>query len=258
MAGLAASVPAHQAKMADKTALLIAAHGDRGGRGGNAALLALCQGLEQGCGFATVAGGVLKGEPPLEAALEQVLAGGASRLLVYPLFMAAGYFTKKVLPGRIMAHLKAGRHRLALTFAAPLGTDQALPALSLRRSLETAQKAGFDPAGSRLLIVGHGSGQGPESARATRDFAARVRQRSPFACVETAFLEEEVFLKEALRQTSKPTVVEGFFSGDGMHAGDDVPTALAETGANAVYAGSIGADPRLGALIAASVGAFQI
>ncbi len=241
--------------MSEQTALLIAAHGDRGGQGANRALAAHCRRLQKdgGHGFRLVVGGVLKGRPSLEGALEQVVESGARRLLVYPLFMADGYFTRKVLPRRVADALAALRAVLEVAYAPPLGADDALPALVAQRTLAAAEMAGYVPSRSRLLVVGHGSKIGPASAEATRKFAARLRPLVSFSQVETAFLEEEEFVGDALRRTACPTVVEGFFSGDGLHAGDDVPEALRKTGANAVYAGSIGADPRLSALISSAV-----
>jgi sirohydrochlorin ferrochelatase len=92
-----------------------------------------------------------------------------------------------------------------------------------------------------LLIVGHGSKIGPASAEATRVVAAAIERAGVFGRVETAFLEEAEFLEDALRRAaSTPTIVSGFFSGDGLHAAEDVPEAIAETGASATYAGPIG------------------
>jgi sirohydrochlorin ferrochelatase len=51
------------------------------------------------------------------------------------------------------------------------------------------------------------------------------------------------------------TVVLGFFSGDGLHAAEDVPEAISETQAHAVYAGSIGKSPDLPGLIRSSLSA---
>ena len=91
----------------------------------------------------------------------------------------------------------------------------------------------FDPAASRLLVVGHGSKFGPASAEATQERRPRIARAGSFASVATAFLEEPPFLKTRLRRVEAPTVVAGFFFGDGMHAGEDVPAAIAEAGAAA-------------------------
>jgi sirohydrochlorin ferrochelatase len=123
----------------------------------------------------------------------------------------------------------------------------------LSESLRTALDAGLDPSASRLLVVGHGSKFGPRSAEATRAAAARIEQTRRFATVATAFLEEAPFLQAELPRENIPTVVTGFFFGDGMHAGEDVPAAIRETAANAVYAGPLGRSARIPALIAAAL-----
>jgi sirohydrochlorin ferrochelatase len=100
-----------------------------------------------------------------------------------------------------------------------------------------------------LLLVGHGSKFGPASADATRTVAAAVKDANIFADVATAFLEEAPSIDDALRHASGPVIVSGFFSGDGMHAGDDVPDAIARSGRGAIYAGSIGNYSAISALI---------
>jgi sirohydrochlorin ferrochelatase len=104
-----------------------------------------------------------------------------------------------------------------------------------------------------LLIVGHGSKFGPASAQATRDAADRIARAGGFESVATAFLEEEPFLDGALETKGAPTIVIGFFFGDGMHAGEDIPAAIRETGADAVYAGPVGRSARISELIAAAI-----
>jgi sirohydrochlorin ferrochelatase len=83
--------------------------------------------------------------------------------------------------------------------------------------------------------------------------AARAALARRFASVSTAFLEEEPFLEDALRTSNAPTIVAGFFFGDGMHAAEDVPDAIAETCANAVYTGAIGDSPAIARLIATAL-----
>lgn len=231
-------------------AVILAAHGDRGGDNPNSTLLGHCAALAHDGIFHSVSAGILRGEPPLEVAVHAALAGGAKALAVYPMFMAEGYFTRKVLIQRLAAlEIPIDVHVLA-----PLGADPRLPSLMLRQALDTASKHGFPPDATRLLIVGHGSKIGPASADATRAVATVVAEERRFARVETAFLEEPEFLDDALsREGNLPTVVLGFFSGDGLHAAEDVPEAIAETRANAVYAGSIGKLADLPALIRASL-----
>jgi sirohydrochlorin ferrochelatase len=228
-------------------AVVLAAHGDRGGASPNAALEAQAAAVRALTGL-HVSTGVLKGERTIEQALAEAAGTGPTAIAVYPLFMADGYFVQKV-----RERIEAAGLTMNAKLLIPLGLDPGLPDLVVREALTAAKTAGIDPAGARLLIVGHGSKLGPASATATRKAAARAALARRFAGVTTAFLEEEPFVEETLRATSAPTVVVGYFFGNGMHGGEDVPDAIAETGANAVYTGAIGNSPAVAPLIAAAL-----
>ncbi len=228
-------------------AVVLASHGDRGGTSPNAALHRQADAVRALTGLAVLTG-TLKGDPSIGQAVTNAAATGAARVAVYPLFMADGYFVQKV---REHAHA-AGLTREPLILA-PLGLDRGLPAILVREALAQATATGFEAATSRLLIVGHGSKLGPASATATRQAAARAALARRFATVTTAFLEEEPFIEDALRASTVPTIVAGFFFGDGLHAGEDVPDAIAETRANAIYTGAIGNSPAVAPLIAAAL-----
>ncbi|MGE0024127.1 MAG: CbiX/SirB N-terminal domain-containing protein [Hyphomicrobium sp.] len=228
-------------------AAVLVSHGDRGGATPNAALARQADAVRQLTGL-HVQTGMLKGEPTIEEAL-QAAAAQAARVAVYPLFMADGYFVQKV---------RERVHAVGLTpephMQTPLGLDPGLPDILVEEALVSADIASFDPAASRLLIVGHGSKLGPASATATRKAAARAALTRRFASVATAFLEEEPFLEDTLRTTAAtPTIIAGFFFGDGLHAGEDVPDAIAETGASAIYTGAIGNSPAIARIIAAAL-----
>jgi len=235
-----------------ETAVLLAAHGDRGGGGQNRALIEAVGYLHREGDFLAISGGVLKGEPLLEDALAELVRQGPARILVYPLFMADGYFAREVLPER----LSAGAAGVPFDILAPLGADPELPGLMLGRARMLALAHSFDPGATRLLIVGHGSKFSPASADATRRLADQIRAGggNEFAVAETAFLEEAPLVDDALADDpARPTIVLGFFSGDGMHAGDDIPRAIARAGATAVYSGPIGTGEEIPAMIARSL-----
>jgi sirohydrochlorin ferrochelatase len=236
----------------NKTALVLAAHGDRGSACRNAVLRRHMEALSALgiCGKADA--GVLNGEPLLQDVLRDAASEGVEQLLVYPFFMSGGYFVKKVLPERI-ALAKIAQ---PVTILAPLGLDPRLPRLLIRRSLDTAKEAGFVARTARLLIVGHGSKFGRASAEATKEAAAAVSASGAFGKVVTAFLEEPPFLFDALNSEQTPTVVAGFFSGEGMHGHDDVPAAIARISAPCAYTRPIGADPEVAVLIEQAVEEF--
>jgi sirohydrochlorin ferrochelatase len=218
-------------------AVVLAAHGDRGGQHPNATLLMHAAALDAMGLFHSVGAGILRGEPLLDDTVRAAVAAGAKCLAVYPMFMADGYFTRKVLTERLAAlEIPIDVHVLA-----PLGADPRLPELIAAEVVATAASHGLSPETVRLVVVGHGSKIGPASADATRAVAADIAGARRFASVETAFLEEAEFLGDALRRdVDRPTIVAGFFSGDGLHAAEDVPEIIAECGSVAIYAGPIG------------------
>ena len=230
-------------------AVVLAAHGDRGGDGGNKHLATHANEISEEGNFAGVFHGVLNGEPSLENALAKADGCGASQIIVYPVFMSPGYFVKTVLADRVAA---AGL-KTPTGIMQPLGLDQRLAMLMLEHALRTTKSAEIDPAEARLLIVGHGSKQGSESADATKRAARLLSSHSPYLRVETAFIEEEPFLKDALSGYDGTSVVAGFLSGDGLHAGEDIPEAIKQTGARALYTGPIGLHPRVPGLIVSSI-----
>lgn len=217
--------------------LILAAHGDRGGDQPNATLLSHASALSGRQIFRSVSAGVLRGEPELEDAVRRAVAGGARCLAVYPMFMSDGYFTSKVLTQRLdFLEIPIDVHIFP-----PLGSDPRLPELMLSLALRTARDNQWHPSATRLLVVGHGSKIGPASADATRAVAHVIAKGGQFRIVECTFLEEPEFLEDALsRQGEEPSVLVGFFAGDGLHSAEDVPAAIRESGAQAVYAGSIG------------------
>jgi sirohydrochlorin cobaltochelatase len=227
------------------TALVLAAHGDRGGEAPNRTLIGHRDRLMASGAFRSVTAGVFRGDPSLDDALKAANQSGANRILVYPLFMAAGYFTNKVLPERISSASLGP----ACSMLPPLGLDPALPQMMLDCAVATARGAGLVPAHARLLVVGHGSAGARASAKSTERAACWLRKTQTFAYTEAAFLEEEPFLRSRLGGAHPSTVVIGFFSGDGLHAAEDVPGAIRKADADAVYAGSVGRLPRVADLI---------
>lgn len=230
-------------------AAVLVSHGDRGGTDPNATLRAQAEAVRSLTSLNLVTFGVLKGTPSVEEALEAAEQSGATDILVCPLFMADGYFAGRVLPHRL-AEANVSTHIRTLP---PMGLDPGIADLMLADATDAAIKAGFTPSETTLLIVGHGSKFGPASANATKAVAESAAKAAQFAAVMTAYLEEEPFLEETLAGLTTPTVVAGFFFGEGMHAAEDVPEAIARSHARAVYSGAIGTSPRVPHLIAGAL-----
>ena len=237
-----------------KVAVVLAAHGDRGDtplEERNQAGMAHRDRLAAGTIFQGVYFGVLKGTPTLEEALSEAVSAEPAAVVIYPFFMADGYFVKTVLRQRLAEFGLAVPHRIL----APLGLDPNLVPLILRQSQQVAEKAGLSATQGRLLLVGHGSKFGTASATATRQVMQTMQQNlpAPFKETDVAFLEEAPFLADQLQSSSRPTVVSGFFNGDGLHGGQDIPKAIAEARTGAHYTGPIGAESEVSALIQRAV-----
>ncbi|MCH9765413.1 MAG: hypothetical protein K0U34_05410, partial [Alphaproteobacteria bacterium] len=132
-----------------EVAVVLAAHGDRGGHGpegANGALLRHAATLAANNRFRCVAYGVVKGTPTLEQALTQAISSKPRALVVYPFFMSNGYFVKTILPGRLAEFGTP----LPTHTAEPLGRDPRLPDLMLHDAVKSAEAAGLRLSDTRL------------------------------------------------------------------------------------------------------------
>ena len=74
-------------------------------------------------------------------------------------------------------------------------------------------------------------------------FGRGSEEAAVFGSVRVAFLDEQPFLEEALRRLSGPSVAVGLFAAGGLHAGRDLPGAIARYSHLPVHnLGAIGAD----------------
>lgn len=232
-----------------KAAAVLVAHGERGGAFSNAILMKHADAVSKRLGSIAVAAGVLSGAPTLEEALAEVDRQTSGPILVFPFFMAAGFFVNVKVPKRIAEAGLADRCHV-LT---PLGSAEALPSLIRDKALGEASTFGVPASQCRLLLVGHGSKVARASAEATEMVAACLREMSGFGNVATAFLEEAPFLEDVVTADVRPTVVVGFFNGDGLHAAEDVPQALASFEGKIAYTGPVGAFDEVSILIAETI-----
>lgn len=163
--------------------------------------------------------------------------------LVYPHFMADGWFVRSETPRRLAL---AGVEGVRLT--APLGLDPGLPALGAAVARETAAAAGINPATATLVVVGHGSGKSRAPARAARAFAEALTPAAGFATVTVGFIEEPPFLADVLPEG--PAVCLPFFATGGEHVTADIPQGWCGQGP---IAPPIGTTAGVAALIAATL-----
>lgn len=163
--------------------------------------------------------------------------------VVYPLFMADGWFTRTHLPERLAA---AGAG--TVTLLAPFGLDPAVQdlTLDLARRAEAAGATG-------LLLAAHGSFRSPAPAAVARAMAAKIAAGTGLSQVEAGFIDQAPRIAEVARELGPGAVCLPFFAARGGHVVDDLPQALAEAGFTGALMDPVGLDPRVPGLIAAAL-----
>lgn len=189
-----------------------------------------------------VRGATLAADGALEAALD-----GLHAPLLYPFFMAEGFFTGALLPRRLQ---EAGRTEAQQV--APFGVDPALPALMARVALEAAHAAGITPADSALLVAAHGSKVSRTSADSSHAMVEKLRPLTGFARIVAGFVEEAPFLADQARMLGHGICLP-FFALEAGHVVGDIPEAMEEAGFDGPILPPIGQHSDVPALIAAAL-----
>jgi sirohydrochlorin cobaltochelatase len=236
---MAPRAPATERRLGE-AALVLCAHGIRGGVGGAAehAARIAASGV-----FGEVRACALKGAPGLSEVLAAVRA---PEVVFAPLLMAEGY-TLQAMLRKLEGATEPPR---PITVCRPIGVHPRLADMIASRAGALCAAKGWQPADTALLIVGHGTDRHPDSGVTARRHAAQIAARGIFAEVVTGFLDERPLVPEALRALRAPQCVAvGLFVDAGEHGEDDIPALLAPAGERAVYAGPIGQDPVVTELI---------
>ena len=127
----------------------------------------------------------------------------ADEIVVYPLFLSDGYFTRARLPEMLNEAVRADRPR-AIRMLPPLGLDPALVPLLIDKLVGTAQGRGLAPGEAGVILLAHGSSKDPASRIAAERIADNVRRRTSFRAVQVALLEEASSLQEVASDLSGP------------------------------------------------------
>jgi sirohydrochlorin ferrochelatase len=179
-----------------------------------------------------------------EGALANAVAGLGPTGVVFPLFMACGWFTGTHLPDRLAAAGGAG-WRIGLPFGC-LPAIQAL-AIDLVREALTAPAAETE-----LILAAHGSGRSAAPATIAQFVATRIGKTLRLARVRAAFIDQGPRLAD-LRDFGPHALCLPYFAATGGHVTQDIPEALAEAGFQGRLMPAIGADRRVAAIIAQSL-----
>jgi sirohydrochlorin ferrochelatase len=232
-------------------ALLLAAHGERRDGAGNEGVARMAGDLAARDLAAEIGVGFIKGFP----GIAETLRAFASRdVLVYPLFLADGYFNRVRLPQLIAAAQAPPAMQRRIRVLPPLGLDPALADIVAGRADAVAVGAGFAASLATLVLLAHGTPRDPASRLATHAMADRLGASGRFAAIRPAFLEEPPSLADVLADAAGPAVVVGLFTGEGLHGGGDVPQLVDEIArADVVFAGNVGTFTEIIDVVAAAV-----
>ena len=176
--------------------------------------------------FADVRSGFLRQEPFAKSVLDEI--GGRSAVVV-PHFAADGYIVGEVLPDEL--GIEDGT---ILTRAT--GSHPDIPVAAANLVLTEARKAGIDPGGTDIVVVGHGTRRDDRSETSTARLAELVLAETGAASCTAAFLEIDPLIEDWREFTSRPHVVvlPNLFAA-GFHGAEDIPARLGPPGEQQLY-----------------------
>lgn len=219
-----------------KQAALILAHGQPSDpRPAGAALEALAgrvQALMPGwsVGAATLAE---------EGAIARAVAG-QPKGVVFPMFMAGGWFTRVQIPKRL-AEAGAGGGADAWTVLEPFGCDPAVHELCVT----LVREAGA----AEVILAAHGSFKSSVPSDIAVHLAGRIAAEAGVAA-QAGFIDQEPQLASL---TGRGGICLPFFAAAGGHVSDDIPQALAEAGFTGRILPPVGLDARVPGIVAAAI-----
>jgi len=159
--------------------------------------------------------GFLKETPLIEECLDYV---DVEKMIILPVFLAEGYYTKKVIPEKLGLDKRIGDY----TYLKPLGldifiqemiTDQAKRAMGEWTEEETS-----------LVLLGHGSTKSKTSKDTLLEHIEGLKIQTSFAQITDLWLEEPPFIKDWRDVvTQKRVLFIPYLIADGQHGGWDIP-----------------------------------
>jgi sirohydrochlorin ferrochelatase len=171
-----------------------------------------------------------------EAGALALAVAGRSGGLVYPMFMAGGWFTKVQIPARLAEAGATG-----WTVLEPFGCDPLVHDLCVA----LAREAGA----AEVILAAHGSFKSSVPSDIARHVVGRIGAETE-ARVAAGFIDQEPQLATL---TGRGGVCLPFFAAEGGHVSDDIPAALAEAGFRGRILPPVGLDARVPGIIAAAM-----
>lgn len=179
----------------------------------------------------------------LKAALDSL-----DRPVVFPFFMADGWFIRTLLPKRLS---EAGHGGLQVL--TPFGLLPETKALAIRSARAALAEHGWPGADTTLILAAHGSGRSPYPAEAALAIEAAIAAETGFAAIRTGFIEEEPDLADVAREAGSRALCLPLFVARWGHVVGDIPKALSAAGFHGHLLDPIGTHADVPALIANAI-----
>lgn len=191
----------------------------------------------------TIRAATLAAPDALQRALE-----GTEAPVIFPLFMADGWFIRTALPDRLARAGVTGARILT-----PFGLLPEVRDLAAKATEGAARARDWRPQDCTLILAAHGSGRSPHPAAAANQTAGAIAAMVPFAAIRTGFIEETPHLAEVAVGSGARAICLPLFIARWGHVIDDIPAALARARFRGVLLDPVGTMPEVPALIARAI-----
>ena len=176
-----------------------------------------------------------------EGRLAQVIGDLGPVGLVFPMFMACGWFTGTHLPKRLAA---AGGAGWQLTM--PMGCNPAIQGLATALVAEAMTQPAAE---TDLILAAHGSGRSDAPSVIAHAVARMIGRSLGLRSATAAFIDQNPRLAD-LPVHDQNTICLPYFAADGGHVQQDIPQALASAGYLGRTLRPLGVDARVPLLVA--------
>jgi sirohydrochlorin ferrochelatase len=230
--------------------LLLAAHGERRTGADNGVVARLARNIADKGVAAEIGFGFIKGSPSVD---EAIAALSPRDIVVYPLFLSDGYFTRVALRRQVEKARRQDAGR-AIRILPPLGLEPALADVIADEAAAAARSRANLPTEMLIVLLAHGSKKDQASRLAAERLADHLRQRQSFCDAQVALVEQPPSLAEAINGKSGPIVVVGLFAGEGMHGAEDAKRLVADLNRdNIMLIGPVGTFAGVEAVVVSAV-----
>ncbi|MFM2391333.1 MAG: hypothetical protein RLZZ437_2888 [Pseudomonadota bacterium] len=176
-----------------------------------------------------------------EGKLAASIADLGPKGLVFPMFMACGWFTGTHLPKRLSEAGGAGWRP-----SMPMGCNPAIQGLATALVQEALRAPAAE---TDLILAAHGSGRSDAPATIAHALARVIGRTLGLRSATAAFIDQAPRLAD-LPPMGTNAICLPYFAADGGHVQQDIPQALAAAGFGGRILPALGTDPRVPLMIA--------